>query len=292
MDSFETRAKYLEDLGVEYYCEEEYRGEVPRQPFKLNLFRNVRLPFSPEQWMTLVQRDGNNYIGGCCGTTGGIQDELNEVFRDNGFISIRDLVDLGDTMANHNGEPSDGFGFHSYTKTLADWVAQAKNIEPHERDCWAMIALLYHVTKDHYKPERPMVFRETVGEFEKATSILRTSFWRIALDHAFGEAKNSQDKTNRLMKLHLVSPALKTFMETLKESAPAPFDGFAIVKNDEVVTNSLGYYIFDTKDKAEEILTLHRNARAEYKEKDLELIDEVYGIRPVRVSLEDGIVFK
>jgi len=50
MKTFAERKAALDRLGWKYHVETEYRGEVPRKPHDLEIFKSVRLPLTPRDW--------------------------------------------------------------------------------------------------------------------------------------------------------------------------------------------------------------------------------------------------
>jgi len=87
---FKQRCVLLTAFGCEINQEHEYRTDKEtgaRAEHNVNLFRNILLPFTAQEWCSICMREGEDYLGGCCGNMSAMQDIIQEVFRNSGFIS-------------------------------------------------------------------------------------------------------------------------------------------------------------------------------------------------------------
>jgi len=104
--AFDQAVEVFTQLGVEYHCEEEWvsdteDGKPPRHPVDLKYFRSVQLPLTPEEWCSIVMRDGEDNIGGCCGTTSVIQDIMEKCFYDGGWIGGHEFEEMAGLWIVH-----------------------------------------------------------------------------------------------------------------------------------------------------------------------------------------------
>ena len=64
---------------------------------------HVNIPFSPEEWCWLVNRNQAGYVGGCCGEMSHIQDIINYTLRFGPIFSSENFRDLGIRAERHDG---------------------------------------------------------------------------------------------------------------------------------------------------------------------------------------------
>lgn len=305
---FDLRLKYLKDIGVEKINQvQEYRGEPPnRKSYNLNIFESILLPLTPEQWISICMSEGNSYIGGCCGNTSVIQDKINSIFRfDSGWLKISKLSKISELMINHDecDKPDNTINFQ--------FLPKGKNLEQTVKLChgllakkemldpWQVIALIWHITKDFYKPDVPFVHGEHIAPLETSISILSRGLHTLNIDHLFkiGNKSSFQDKINKALTLVKLLPALKTVNEQIETIYSGPLEGYAIVdkeKNQKVCINGLGYCIFSSMKEIDKLFDLWESNDKEFEdEKTINkvLAREKFSVRKVRVSKENGIEF-
>lgn len=290
---FEQASKILEKLGVKFATEEDWRPkEPPRSPHPLPLFRKIHLPFSPEEWCNLAMSEGRDYVGGCCGSSSAMQDIINHVFRfESGWIDAKDLADLMNLQFQHNNEGDEVRN----SDDLGDLKLIVKNWK--KLSSWQKIAVIWYLIKDCYVPDMPAP-RE-VNEVKDAIHISQRCLEFMDFHEFFhhDNAPESQTRAGKLMNLYRLIPALKTVWEKVGELKPPPLDeAFAMVSKErsgEILSNGFGLCVFTTRDEAEKLLELWRKDQAlrEDKRDDEKPIDEVIGIRRVRISVEKGLEF-
>jgi hypothetical protein len=313
---FEKRVKMLKDLGVEYHLEQEYRPEEPpRSPHPIQVFRSVKPPFRPQEWCHLFMKDGQFYMGGCCGTMSQLQDELcHEIRMESGWFSIRKLGEIAETMIQHDGDEENdneerlSFGHLPKDHTLEEMVVALKNgrkrVEKSKTlllDPWLFLPALWHITKDFYGPEVPRAYGNHMTELEKSVSLLSRGLESISFERLFDtkpeefKAPDSQTKANRAMLLYRMLPAWKTLNEKIGDLNLGAIDGYALIEKEKgpeaVCHNGHGYCIYESREKVEEILNLWRQQDKEYKVEKREAIDTRVSVRRVRVSAEKGLEF-
>lgn len=297
MNTFEDRVAFLTSLGIEHILEYEYRGS-PKTCHDLPIFTRVLLPFTPEEWCQLCMTEGDHYVGGCCGNMSVLQDEINSIFRDGGYVTCERLADIAESMASHEEEDTD-YAFSSLgEETLEQMVDRAKN-EWAAVGPWEKMAVIWHVVKDFYGPKIPSAPVKTMSEVDKAVTVLRQSLTYIQLCGIFGPPDTaeaiSQEHVSDLVNLARIAPALKTLTEHLGDLNPGPFEGLALIDKtegpDEIAVNRRGYCIFATQDEVDRMLDLWRKQEAAHAEKPAVAVDQRLGTRPVRVTMEKGIEF-
>ena len=93
----------LEKRGMEINRDYEYEhtdtpaGHVGVRHDKKEI-QSIEIPLTDEEWCSLCMRDGQRYMGECCGQTGQVQDILNDLFRESGIVdanAARGLLTVG-----------------------------------------------------------------------------------------------------------------------------------------------------------------------------------------------------
>ena len=304
MSTFNERIQMLKSLGVEYGTEYEYRGEgEERKEYRLDFFTSVRLPLTAAEWCSLCMSGGENYIGGCCGQSSATQDILNHIFRhDSGFPPIRDLAELVDMLNAH--DPITGrIPFDSLDKLddplprLVERAGEPQNWE--KLSPWDKIALVWHIVKDCWRPQVPAASGPHRTELDDAVSVLSRGMQAISWERLFRGNKDvsSQAIAQRALLLAKLLPAWETMNRRITELDLGGFDGWALIDKrqgpDEIAMNAMGYCIFATREECDNLLKLWRETEVKYKGRKPpdSPIDEIIGIRRVRVSPEKGAEF-
>jgi len=289
--TFTENATLLTKLGVEFRRAYEYRGEVGagRKSCDLDLFTSVRLPLTPEEWMSLCMRDGNNYIGGCCGSTSAIQDIIDHLFRfESGWASAENLAEISERMLQHNPEDASFLKPEQWFERLSKAPKTLKKLSP-----WDKIAAMWALVEKHYTPDVPLATGKHVSKLEDAVATLGSGMYRISLDRIFTKKPTSQDKANRAITLAKLLPALREVHANVRKLNLGFVEGYALIDKEKgpkaIASNGLGLCIFATLKEVENLLKLWRQSDAQFKERDLPPIDKRIGIRKVKVSLEKGV---
>lgn len=257
---------------------------------------SVFIPLTAEEWCDTCMRERDHYIGPCCGNTGQMQDIINAVFRDSGWIDDGDLLTLG-----LNGRDHDGLEAFNDAADFESYVARWDSLDP-----WEKIGLAYQATKERLywdKLDTPQIEDyEHERDDAKQFRILADGVMRLSLSDLFGGSDDERRESQRIAnatarRARILTPAIRV-TELLKETAP--FEGYGIVNNEteEVIRNRSGYCIYSTREGAEEMLELftrwEREERLEADDKLPEHMEErkIAGkvhIAPVIVTVEDGI---
>lgn len=266
--------------------------------------RSLLLPLTPGEWCALCQREGSAYIGGCCAQTSYIQDLVNGIFRD-GYADAQTFIQLRALLQHHEGfedfdDPAvnwanaldynytsweDWDGSELKDKSLPEIIAFAKEhwkaVLP-----WKKIALTWICCKDLLQPDKgERIAERTATPLRAATWTVHNSLFFISMDHLFDKTKEptAQDKVNRNLLLINLWPSLKLIHDQFKDLSIGPVQGYAVVKKgtEDILENGYGATVYLTQKEAEAILSgLDKNSSLEGE------------IRPVKVSLENGVEFQ
>jgi len=294
---FETAKAALTKLGCEYGFDYEYRGEpgVDRKRFDLPRFSSVSIPFSAETWVKIARNDGEFYIGGCCANSSACQDLVDGWFRfAEEWAKPQDLSRLAFLQESHDGSES----------LFATFPDLLDSIEKGIEDPWAVLAAIWHLVKDHHRDEVPRSMKDHVSPLEKALTIVSASCTAISWSRLLNRKDDNGNplpisaaqKVDRALLVARFLPAFKTVNELATDLYFGPVEGFAILEKEggpkAIVSNLLGYCIYETKAEVEEIFDRWDENDALHEERrDKKTSRERFETRPVRVTLENGIVF-
>lgn len=244
----------------------------------------VFIALTPEQWVSCCQREGEDYLGGCCGVMSRVQDLMLGIFRNGGWAEHDKLAELCFWLRGH-----DGFN----EADLPDPAAVR------EENPWAHVLWAWEVAgKKGTYCEAERLPGEDRDPFRDALRIVNARAW--ALEWAFlendnpnpslplrGVAKQPPVQTHHLALRRLtiaqMLAALRTIFEqvaTRDTLTDSPWEGFAVVASGTTTPLSLvsGIAIRDTREAAQEILT-HNN------------LTSGYDVVPCTVSVESGLNF-
>jgi len=146
--NFKDKLKLLESLGSKVSREYEYRTNKKtgkRNRVELNVINSVFIPLAAEEWCSIAMNDGDNYLGGCCGTMSAIQDIISGAFRfGSGHIKTKDLVELAGLALTHDPFTKHvGFEPVSLDDKAAEFKDNWKNYSP-----WDKIACLWQIVRE------------------------------------------------------------------------------------------------------------------------------------------------
>jgi hypothetical protein len=319
-------AKALFDqCGIDYGLEYEYRGKgEERKSHSVEVFSDVRLPLTARDWVRLCMRepepylpagqmdDGtplyerSEYMGGCCGNMGAVQDRVNGWFRDGGRVSAAQLVGVGEAMRDHDDDDGDEFSDKVTLAQLKEAADQFKN--PEKMRAWQKIGFCYQLVKHCYGAKLPSAARDHIEPMEEALNVVSGIASALRWDRIFGrnEADLVKHKATRIRALQEFGPAIKLLHEKFQDMVPEAIEGWAFVDLeaaedrvgtwDQIATMRSGLAILASKEEAEELLSIWRENDKEFKEEGRrglreKTVDERVALRPVRVSMEEGLVF-
>jgi hypothetical protein len=236
--------------------------------------RRVHLNWDSHLWCKTCMREGDHYIGGCCGTSGAMQDIINSVFRDGGELNMDTLESLAGYGISHDGKDS-------------LWGEGALPVEP-PTDPWDQLALTWRVLRefadtkrgkhgyDRRKPRYPLE--------EELHALSKYAFhytWRCLMkDNATNEGRI------RLYAARLY-PSMRTLLNHFAEGLGLePVDLWAVWYKDRIHHD---FMFYATEKEALDDINDSRRRRQDNAE-ILAQLDSMR-VRPVRVSLDEGIRF-
>ncbi|HVI40646.1 MAG TPA: hypothetical protein VM577_08300 [Anaerovoracaceae bacterium] len=304
--NFEQRCQLLTDLGSSFGKEYEYRtnketGE--RGPHDVDLFTSILLPLTPAEWCDMCMREGQNYLGGCCGNMSAMQDIINGIFRDSGYVSCRDLEEFAEHAAHHDSFTD--VPFDQLPLSLEEFAPVMKrewaNYSP-----WDKIACIWHIVRDHYGPAMPHGYGDHMSELEKSITVLSRGLTYLSFARVFNRSEEkkeptTQAKADRAAFMNRLLPCLKVLNDHVHELNPGPVEGFALIDKqtgpDAIASNGYGLCVYSTMAEVKKILKQWKKNDEEFKEEGRnysgrqKTIDEKIGVRKVRISVENGIEF-
>lgn len=289
--------KALEGLPMGITYETVWEGEYPNRTSRPNLERvsGVYLGLTPSDWCEIAMREGGSYIGGCCGTTSGMQDVVNGIFREGGWANADDMWTLGEYAKAHPDGFKEDFTVRWKQKRFDEQCAKWEKLDP-----WKKIAIAWQAVRDKVKPyshnadvfvpdePRPdLDDKRAIDELYGAISFSHFSIFRFEAEDDKWKQRHAEDVLT-MAKLLMGAKALIRKLE----GNFTQFTGVALVEKDrpDVIThNGHGACVFSEREGAEELMALWRRFAKEDKEKDC-LADKVL-IRPVKISVQKGIEF-
>lgn len=280
----------LTKLGVDYHLVEEWEtnSEGQRVSVKRKKFQNVKLPFTPEEWVSLVSKDGHFYIGGCCGSSSATQDIICDLFRfESGWVG-RNLARIAEQVIVHDGDTS----LFDEFPNLSEIIDDASVLGPGEvRDPWVFMAVVWHLTKHHMSTvEVPHSSGDHIPPIRKALRILERVSSAIGWEHLFEkgtlEGPDSQRRAARSLALARLVPALSFVLERVDQLDLGEVNGFALIDHElgpnAIAKNGWGLCIYESLEEIEKLLAAYKDQNKDQKR---------FSTRPVRVNRREGLVF-
>lgn len=282
----------LDRLGIEYRRTEKWVGKPgtkERHPVPLDQVRSIKLPLTEEQWCCLCMRDGPHYMGGCCGNMSSLQDIMNGIFRDSGWIdSSDDLRRIANLCIRH-----DGFEMFKDVNILN--VALEQGLDS-LNDPWDRVAVVWHAVEDVLVPlhlswnapsDGSNATRE-IPKFEEAVRIAFKHLGTLRYEKFFlgNESNpNPQHRINHNLHLSGLLSAFSTIYEDLKARETDELIGFGLRSNEDGKPGENGYglCLYADKKSAEDVLTVWEESDKFDRTK--------WTIAPFRVTLADGLVW-
>jgi hypothetical protein len=268
----------LDRLGIQYH---RTNDDVKKVPTDRSWIDKVKLDLTPNQWCNLCMRDGNQYVGGCCGTSSAMQDIVNGAFRDDGWLEAHDLRRLADLGISHDGKASP----YTDTALLKRW---GKPLGP-----WTKLGCLWQFCEPNLR----------VGWVEDLPThktdpvrLAQASLFSLSYHDHFSiflpdpkdgdEAAQAQHQAIQILNEAKYLAALKTLRNHFTALSREPFDGFAIrcKATGELAVNGYGACVYATEAQAQEMIDCWARDTERYKVGTHEVVT-------CRVTLEDGCVW-
>jgi hypothetical protein len=226
-------------------------------------------------------REGDLYVGGCCGNTGAIQDEINGAFRDGGWIDSASLLTVGLSARGHEGfEEFIEDGDESYTAAIGRWPSL---------DPWGRLGVIYRAVEIVLKPRRWEIPEEMGDPIRELESCLARLDWA----RLFGndDLFRAQHEANAVLtRARALTPTRLLLAELEKNEAG--FEGYALVKpgTDTVLINRMGACIYADYAEAEKWVEISSRRDAEDEPSNRSKEDDFEAeIVPVSVSTATGL---
>lgn len=242
---------------------------------------SVTFPLSAHEWCELCMRDGEFYVGGCCGQTSVIQDHFNSIFRDSGCADAGDVLDLMAAAGTHGG-------FEEYGATwegdLGKLVKRWKKLTPVKKIGVCCQAVKGKITKNPLGTPHPN--RKPDDWCHILEGSLRLMSYQDLIRR---DGDKTQEHANRQELLSRIVPACRKVLEAVIPKLAKPFEGFAITKEGgrEVVSDSYGLCLYASEKAAREKMEFWAKNAGEEEKPFLEKLE----VKPVKVSVEQGIKF-
>lgn len=249
--------------------------EVSASRYSPYLISSVRLPFTPQQWVDILDKEGE-YLGACCATISEVRDYMFGAAREGGWIDVKELAAAVELIESHNGSHEDD-----------------PEIDPlGTDDPIHMMITVWKMVQDHaYVDEFVKPLDHT--DPENAAEIVHKSCGEIRWGGFFcgGTGDKKQDefacKAFRVKTLYKLLPALHTLYHKARKLAPNKLNGYALCVGDVVIIEGRagGWEVLPTKKEAER--------RCAYYKKNVsdETIKEKLCVRKVCCSVDKGLEF-
>lgn len=303
-----NRLEAIRALGVVVNHEQEYYGPVPRQHRdREDTVRSIFIGdvVTSDEWVRATQREGDDYIGPCCGNTGYCQDVLASVYRDGGLIKNGDLLGIGVNLSGHDGyeefrDPSD----EAFAKLVETWKASLALGPPPEGHyvafgVWEKILTCYRALEpmlmyDNLETPGPTIRRDDDEYAETDLQLLRDaleySSWHLLFTPT--EEERDDHHIQYIEMLSRIKPLAASLYDQLVNQRTA-LDGFALVVpgTDRVLSNRRGLCIYATRERAEYVSEIMDRVRNEAEEREHGRPEEVVlpEVVPMRVSVDGGL---
>lgn len=300
---FASHAAILDAFAIRYGRPAEYRGEpgIDRKSHELDQFEGVYLPLTHAEWGALCQREGDYYVGGCCPAMSHVQDALEGIYRDDGYVKCKALEEIMTAMAHHSSEAEEwevSIPFDT-EEDLVELAARAKE-QWADLDPWQKITFVWHVVKAHYTPRLPHAVHKDIPPLEEAFYILSSCFTFFSLSKMFHvestPASNIQGRSTDTIMLSRLIPALKVLNEHVANLRLEPEEGFVLVDlaqgPEHVASNGYGYCFYKDAEEITKLMeTFRRNEGQHLEGLPEHLRANRFAMRRARVSTEKGFEF-
>jgi hypothetical protein len=298
---FQEARSWLKQLGITVSLEEDYRPNpegLGLTGVPISVFTRFIPPFAADEWLCIAQREGSQYIGGCCGQTSAIQDIVCGWFRDGGCVPLKELAEVAEMTVRHDGK---GSFFYEFRDPLDQVLARKNGGFEEWSDLWYRLAVVWHLVKDHYAATVAGSIRTDMSPGDHAICTIDQLATALSFHRVFGRDKplTSQEQANRTLILARLTSALRYVLKHVDELGAQTVSGWALVdlsKGEDVICeNGYGFCLFDDLDQALRVVSLWMKNEAKYQGNvpaSLQVRNRI-GIRPMTVDLscEKGPVF-
>jgi hypothetical protein len=286
----------LEANGVRILYEDNWVGEVgvDRHPEPdYSRVRSVYLGLTPKDWCAIAMHEGDSYIGGCCGTSGAIQDQVNGIFREGGYADADTFYKIGQLAKTH----PDGFKEWGFLGTMSQKRFDARCARWKKLSPWKKIGLSFQAVKDKIKPysstvEPTILENRPDLDAKRAIEQLYGCIYMLrygSLFRGLNDDASAQRHANDVLTLAKMLPGTRALLAQLEANFTS-WSGVAIVEKarPEVITyNGLGMCLYATASDARDVVALWNNRR----ETNGDGVADKVILRPVTISVQKGVEF-
>ena len=234
----------LDELGIKY---SEHKGKIER----------LELPLTKADWWELCTREGDEYVGGCCGNMSHVQDHLNEVFREGGWVRGSTFREIMLALEEHGN-------FEDIMKTFAELGTEdPAELLKRSKEHWLHLGplnrlfLTWELVKSDLNKERVAVANvPNRPEIEDAVHLLARATYSLSWDFLITDSLQTTAQKALMYRnvVRRLGPALGVLYRNLKGLEPETIDpAFAICKRGthDIMENSRGLMVYDTREEAE-----------------------------------------
>ncbi len=183
---------------------------------------SVKLKYTPEQWLDMFNVEGD-ILPYCCSTISNIRDVLIGTLRNDGYISTSELEDVADALKAHH------------------------DCDDNEDNELRYLLNLWETVKDDTNVSACKLPTRDPNDLFDALNVLEEYLPKIAFDRIVSD-KDGANAAAVMRCLHSIMPCIATIHSAIKENKVEPVIGWAIMRNDEIVTyRHHGYAIFKDK---------------------------------------------
>jgi len=257
---------------TEFKIRKQFGFKTVADPQQTSKIYRVKLPLNNDQWADILNSEGE-YLPSCCVEISYIRDVLANALRDNKYINVEDLNYIASFMSEH-----EGYDLEDKINPVNILIDLNKQLKKYYRNPTntrsSDINNPKDVMRELYSIANRISFNDLIG----------------ASDQQQKDIKSVAHLTN----LAQLIPVIKTVYEKIKELDIGPLNGWAIMRDKEIVMTRDGRYaIFLTEETVKEVY--------EYFLKEVKIDIELgetkanvpvdLSIKQVKISIEKGIEF-
>lgn len=233
----------------------------------------VKLPFTPKQWLGLLDREGE-YLQSCCANISDARDVFFDAIRESGWLDRDKLAKVVDLLSTHDF-------FSDFFKDK-----EARSVQREKGHPAAVLFDIWDAARDVMRDRRTKINTLDVSDWRDAATLVARGIpvlrWEMILSHQTPSDKFHGDLAKLSLMKDLV-PGISTLYAKVKELVPDPVEGFALMNK---TTKKLAYGnrgLFAFFDVASVEVELKRLLR----EDPTLWID--FQVQKVRFSMEQGV---
>lgn len=277
----------LDKLGIKYRLEHVYKNNEDGKRVLTDLpsIHSILIPFTANEWLRMCMREGDSYIGGCCGHAGHIQDTINHIFRDSGWVEPDLFRELVGSCITHDGEDEWKLGDKLLESALE--VAAEQSLGTIDIDNpWDKIVLVWNLSKD--------LLSVTCHERPHVPHTPLSGAWRQLIFFGHGLVWSfTDDKKNHafdLLSKAKVWAAIKLIYETTEEEKGKEILCFGIRdESGELAEGYRGAALYETREEGEEFLEKWRKRAEEDDYAGRSFDRSKWSVGACRVTIEGGL---